>query len=210
MARSTESRADPGQVVVVGSINADVVVRVKRLPAPGETVTRGALERHVGGKGANAAVAASRAGTSVRFIGAVGEDDFGEQVRADIEAEGVDVSGVQRLDGVATGVALVIVDEQGENMIAVASGANAQLPESAVTEALRSVDWSAGTTCMLNLEIPDPPLLAAARRAAGGGAAAVVVNPAPARELPSELFDYHPILTPNAGELDAFGGDAAA
>jgi ribokinase len=146
----------------------------------------------------------------VRFVGAVGEDDFGDQALAGLESEGVDVSDVQRLRGVPTGVALVMVDARGENLIAVASGANAELPANAVGRALRSIEWGFRVVCVLNLEIRDPPLLAAARAAAGGGARAILLNPAPAREIPSELFELHPILTPNAGELEFFGGDAAA
>src|SRR5947209_9827347 len=118
---------DNGLVIVVGSINIDVVVRVARLPGPGETVTGGRLERHGGGKGANQAVAAVRAGARVHMIGAVGDDEFGEPAVADLVAEGVDCEGVSVLSGEATGVAAITVDDQGENQIAVASGANQAL-----------------------------------------------------------------------------------
>src|SRR5690242_3447410 len=115
----------PGTVLVVGSINADLVVTLDRLPEPGETVTGGRFARHAGGKGANQAVAAARAGARVRFAGAVGDDDLGAAQLAALEAEGVDVAGVRRLRGEATGVALISVDREGRNQIAVASGANA-------------------------------------------------------------------------------------
>src|SRR3954447_13968142 len=117
----------PGTVVVVGSINVDLVVTLDTLPAPGETVIGGRFARHGGGKGANQAVAAARAGARVRFAGAVGDDDFGAAARGELEAEGVDVAAVAVLDGEATGVALISVARDGDNQIAVASGANARV-----------------------------------------------------------------------------------
>ena len=118
-----------GTVVIVGSINVDLVFGVERLPRAGETVTGGSFERHGGGKGANQAVAAARAGAAVRFVGAVGNDDAGTQALCELEQEGVDVSQVVRLDSVSTGVASIVVDADGENQIAVASGANGDLDE---------------------------------------------------------------------------------
>src|SRR5215210_2605407 len=118
----------PGRVIVVGSVNADLVARVE-------------FARHGGGKGANQAVAAARLGARVALIGAVGDDDLGEEALAELAREGVDVAGVLRLEGVATGVAAIVVDAAGENQIAVASGANAALPAAAVERALAaSVD----------------------------------------------------------------------
>src|SRR5919201_2022695 len=104
-------------VVVVGSVNADLVVSVARLPRPGETVTGGTFARHGGGKGANQAVAAARAGAQVAIVGAVGADDLGDEARRELAAEGVGVSAVARLNGVATGVAAIVVDAAGENQI---------------------------------------------------------------------------------------------
>ena len=123
-------------VYVVGSVNVDLVVRAASLPAPGETVTGGTFERHGGGKSANQAVAAARQGAAVRMIGAVGDDDLGEEAIAQLAAEGIDVAGVQRLASAPTGVALIAVDAAGENQIAVASGANAELSAEAVERAL--------------------------------------------------------------------------
>src|ERR671938_57366 len=114
-------------VVVVGSVNADLVVRVARLPAAGETVTGGTFARHGGGKGANQAVAAARLGARVTMVGAVGDDDFGAKALDELAAEGVGIGAVACLPGVATGVAAIVVDARGENLIAVASGANARL-----------------------------------------------------------------------------------
>jgi len=116
--------AAPPSVLVVGSINVDLTVHAERLPAPGETVAGGRLERTGGGKGANQAVAAARAGAAVVLAGAVGDDELGAEALAELRAEGIDVSAVARLGGVATGVALIVVDRAGDNQIAVASGAN--------------------------------------------------------------------------------------
>ena len=203
----TPTRAS-ARVFIVGSINIDLVLRVSRLPAPGETVSGGTLERHGGGKGANQAVAAARAGAEVAFMGKVGEDDFGEQALDELRDEGIDVFAVARTAAAATGVACVLVDEQGENQIAVASGANAELDSVAVEQWLRAAHPSDDAVFLMNLEIPDPPLVAAARYAAHGGGT-IIVNPAPARELPDALLALRPILTPNAGELEALAGGGA-
>src|SRR3954470_22972183 len=104
----------PGSVVVVGSINVDLVVTLDRLPAPGETVTGGHFSRHGGGKGANQAVAAARLGAWVAMVGAVGGDDLGTEALALLECEGIDVAAVARLEA-PTGVALIAVDAAGEN-----------------------------------------------------------------------------------------------
>ena len=111
------------QVLVIGSINIDLVVTVPHLPQPGETVLGSRFERHFGGKGANQAVAAARAGARVTMLGAVGRDAHGDESLAALAAEGIDVSRVRRVDE-PTGVALITVDPNGENQIAVAPGAN--------------------------------------------------------------------------------------
>jgi ribokinase len=208
------------QVLVVGSVNVDLVVRVARLPGPGETITGGTFERHGGGKGANQAVAAARLGAAVRLVGAVGEDDLGSESIELLAAEGVDVSGVVRLTGVATGVALIVVDARGENQIAVASGANDALEGQMVERALAE---HAGATpprgarsasvCVLSFEVPDAAIVAAAAVARRDGIP-IVVSPAPARSIPAELIDARPILTPNELEVSVLAGvprpDAAA
>ncbi len=190
-------------VYVIGSINVDLVVRAASLPTPGETVTGGTFERHGGGKSANQAVAAARAGAAVRMIGAVGDDDLGEEAVAALEAEGIDVAGVQRLADAPTGVALIAVDAAGENQIAVASGANAELAGEAVAAAL---DGASGGVALLGLEVPDAAVLAGARAARAAGLT-VVINPAPARPLGDELLAVAPILTPNGGEAAALSGE---
>jgi ribokinase len=191
-------------VYVVGSINADLVVRVPSLPRPGETVTGGTFERHGGGKGANQAVAAARAGAAVRMVAAVGDDDLGAEAIAQLEAEGIDVSAVQRLADAPTGVALIAVDDAGENQIAVASGANAVLSAEAVERALAGA--APGSVVLLGLEIPDAPVLAGARAAHAAGLS-VVLNPAPARALPDALLALAPLLTPNRDEACALSGE---
>jgi ribokinase len=190
-----------GRVVVVGSINVDLVVSAERLPRPGETVLGGSFARHFGGKGANQAVAAARAGASVVMIGAVGRDADGDASLTALLAEGIDVSRVRRVDR-PTGVAIIAVAPDGENQIVVASGANADVsPEAGLLE-----DVEAGPGALLTcLEIPMPTVVAAVTRAARIGLA-VVVNPAPAQPLPRELLEAGPILTPNAQELGAIAG----
>jgi ribokinase len=190
-------------VYVVGSVNLDLVVRAPTLPGPGETVTGGTFERHGGGKSANQAVAAARQGAAVRMIAAVGDDDHGEEAVAQLEAEGIDVSAVQRL-ATPTGVALIAVDAKGENQIAVASGANAELAPEAVEAALAGAP--AGGVVLLGLEVPDAAVLAGARAARAAGLE-VVLNPAPARPLPDELLALSPVLTPNGPEAAALSGE---
>jgi ribokinase len=207
------------RVIVVGSVNADLVVRVERLPAAGETVAGGRFARHGGGKGANQAVAAARLGASVTLVAAVGRDDLGEEALAELEREGVDVRAVARLDGVATGVAAIVVDAAGENQIAVASGANAELSGENVAAALAQhaagdhgapdATHAAGSprpVVLLGHEVPEAAVLAGARAAARAGWA-IVLNPAPARALPDELVALGPILTPNAAEACALAGE---
>lgn len=185
-----------GRVLVVGSINVDLVVSASHLPRHGETVSGGSFSRHFGGKGANQAVAAARAGADVAMIAAVGRDADGDESVAALEAEGIDVSGISRVDA-PTGVAIIAVAPDGENQIVVASGANALL---AVDDAALA-DLIQGTDVLLAcLEIPMPSVVATVLAARRIGAEAIV-NPAPAQPLPADLLISGPILTPNASEL---------
>jgi ribokinase len=186
------------RVVVVGSINADLVVVAERLPGPGETVSGGRFARHGGGKGANQAVAAARLGASVAMVGAVGADELGDAALRELQEEGIDVSGVQRLDDAATGVALIVVDGAGENQIALAAGANGAL----APEHVPALDG--GGVLLLGFEVPDAVVVAAARAAAGW---TVILNPAPPREIPAEILRAHPIVTPNAHEAARLTGE---
>jgi len=205
--------AAPPSVLVVGSINVDLTVHAERLPAPGETVAGGRLERTGGGKGANQAVAAARAGAAVVLAGAVGDDELGAEALAELRAECIDVSAVARLGGVATGVALIVVDRAGDNQIAVASGANHAVSAAHVRaapgadEALSSAAArAAGPGCVLaSFELLDDPVLEAARVARERGCP-VIVNPAPARALAPALSELRPILTPNRREAAELTG----
>jgi len=181
------------RVVVVGSVNADLVVAVDALPAPGETVAGGRFARWGGGKGANQAVAAARLGASVTLVGAVGDDPFGDDALRELAAEGIDVSAVARVNA-PTGVALIVVDASGENQIAVASGANAEVsvPAASLGDAI----------VLLGHEVPDAAIAAGADR---GGR--VILNPAPAREIDPCVLAARPILTPNASEAAQLTGE---
>jgi ribokinase len=208
------------RVVVVGSINADLVVAVQTLPAAGETVAGGRFARWGGGKGANQAVAAARLGARVAMVGAVGDDAFGEDAVRELASEGIDVSAVARVEGVPTGVALIVVDAAGENQIAVASGANAELSEAMVRDALDRLlaagdhapgagpgDSTAGPpgVVLLGHEVPEEAVVAGAEAAVGAGWR-VVLNPAPARALDDRVVAARPILTPNASEAAQLTG----
>jgi ribokinase len=189
-----------GRVIVVGSINVDLVMRLPRLPEPGETVLGGVSAHHHGGKGANQAVAAARAGAVAYMIGAVGAQD-GQDSLAALDAEGVGVTGVTRCDA-ATGLAAVLVDSgSGENQIALAAGANERVTPAHVRESLSELALGPADVVVLSFEIPEAPLREAAR-AALGARARLVVNPAPAREGLADLLTGA-IATPNMPELAA-------
>jgi ribokinase len=194
----------PTPVVVVGSINVDLVVSVPRLPAPGQTVIGGEHWRAPGGKGGNQAAAAVRLGAGVAIIAAVGDDDLGRDAIEDLRLRGVDVTGIRRVEGVPTGVALITVDGAGENQIAVASGANARL---SAVDVQTDVVRRRPEVVLAALEIPDEALLAAARGAAEAGAI-FVLNPAPYREIPREVLAGVNLLTPNQHEAAALAGSA--
>ncbi|GIJ68383.1 ribokinase [Virgisporangium ochraceum] len=201
----------PGELVVLGSLNLDLVLPVGRLPTPGQTVLGGDLRRHGGGKGANQAVAAARlAGAAgfVRLVGRVGDDPDGAFLLADIAAAGVDVSGVVADPGSTTGCALILVDDRGENIIAVAPGANGRLDASDASRAAGPL--SAGDTLVCQLEVP-VPVVAAAAHAARAAGATVVLNAAPAVTVPADLLSDVDILVVNEPEARALGAaDPAA
>jgi ribokinase len=190
----------PGRVIIVGSVNVDMVMRLPRLPLAGETVVGGVLARHHGGKGANQAVAAARAGARVHLVGAVGAQDGLDSIGA-LEADGVDVTHVLRCDG-PTGLAVVLVDSgRGENQIAVASGANALVSVTGVRQALRALGPRAADVVVLSFELPAAPLRAAAQEAVQAGAR-LVVNPGPVQAGYADLL-AGAIATPNVHELAA-------
>jgi ribokinase len=186
-------------VIVVGSIGVDFTVVVQRLPRPGETVAGGTFVRAGGAKSANQAVAAARVGARVHLVGAVGDDDVGVSVLDELRGENVDVSAVRRVPGMATAVALIMVDENGENQIAVASGANLALARDDVGAALSAMALDADDVVLVGFEVRDDPVEAACAAAASAGAT-LIINPAPARPLSEGMLAAKPILTPNEGE----------
>jgi ribokinase len=189
-----------GGLAVVGAINVDLVVASERLPRAGETVVGEGPRTFGGGKGANAAVAAARAGGAVVLIGAVGEDQTGAETLERLAAEGVDVGGVARLAEAPTGVALIVVDAAGENQIAVGAGANGALDAATVRAALEPRIAELGCV-LVSTEIPDDAVLAAVDVAAAAGVRCVL-NPAPPTPAVEQSVPRGALLTPNAGELE--------
>jgi ribokinase len=193
-----------GRVVVVGSVNVDLTLPVAQLPAPGATVLAGDPRRAGGGKGANVAVAAARAGAGAALVAAVGDDEDGAASLRDLASEGVDTGAVRVLAGRPTGLAVICVDQAGENHIVVAPGANMALAPAHVEAGLARS--GAGDVCVLSFEIP-PAAIAAAARAAAATGARLVVNPSPVRELPPEVLAARPTVVANAGEVRALTGE---
>ncbi len=190
-----------GNVVVVGSVNVDFVVTVERLPQAGQTVSGGSFERFGGGKGANQAVAAARAGAQVQLVGCVGADNDGVTALAELASELVDTTHVRQTSAAATGVALITVAADGGNQIAVAPGANRLVED--FPEATLAGDRG---TLLLSFEAPDPVLCEAAEAAVTAGWS-IVVNPAPWRPLPARLLACHPLLVPNQHEATDLTGE---
>jgi len=180
-----------------------MVVRVTSLPRPGETVLGGTFFTARGGKGANQAVAAARAGGSVALIACLGDDALGDETLAALAAEGIDVNGVRRMAGTPSGVALILVDERGENSIAVAPGANALLAPEHVAPSAELL--APGDVLVAQLETPLESIQAAAQAANRAGAR-MILNPAPARDLPDELLALVSVLTPNESEAARLAG----
>jgi ribokinase len=190
-----------GRLYVVGSANMDLVVRAPRLPSAGETVLGDDLLRVPGGKGANQAVAAARLGTRVSFVGNVGDDSFGAELRAGMQAEGIDTHRLETIDR-ASGVALIVVDAHGENLIAVGSGANAAVSPAQVERALSAL--GADDVVLLQLELPLESIAQACQSAYQAGAR-VVLNAAPATDDPrlANLLRLTSVLIVNHGEAQA-------
>ena len=184
-------------VTVVGSVNLDLVARCSQLPRPGETITAESFTRFPGGKGANQALAAKRAGSDVSLIGAVGADSDAEEALALVVEAGVDLSGVRRVDA-PTGLALITVSESGENQIVVVPGANHLL-------ATDMIDIGATDAVLCQLEIPMDAVVAAAGRTQG----LFCVNAAPATALPAEVLERADVLIVNETERDLLSDQLA-
>lgn len=192
-----------GNLVVLGSINADHILNLETFPTPGETVTGNQYQVAFGGKGANQAVAAGRSGAKIAFIACTGDDDTGERVRKQLASDNIDVSPVSVVEGESTGVALIFVNAEGENVIGIHAGANAALTTERV-EAQRAI-ISGADALLMQLESPVESVLAAAK-IAHENHTTVVLNPAPARVLSDELLALVDIITPNETEAEKLTG----
>lgn len=193
------------RILVLGSSNTDMIIKLDRIPRPGETILGGEFATAPGGKGANQAVGAARAGGQVMFVARVGRDIFGEQAVAGFVRDGIAVDYVFRDPAAPSGVALIFVAEDGENSIAVASGANAKLSPADVKKARPA--FTDASVLLMQLETPLTTVQAAAELAAQRGLR-VILNPAPARPLPDELLRLVSILTPNETEAELLTGIA--
>jgi ribokinase len=191
-------------VVVVGSLNMDLVAQVPHLPQRGETIAGFQFQMLPGGKGANQACAVGRLGGQARMIGRIGEDVFGERLRSSLSSAGVDVSGVMSTPGESTGVALILVETGGQNQIVVAAGANGQLSPDDVHAELQRAP---GQYLLLQLESPLHTVEAAARQGRLCGMS-VILDPAPAMPLSSSLLGNIDVLTPNESEALVLLGDS--
>lgn len=192
-----------GQVVVIGSANLDVTVTVSTLPREGETVLGGALLLSNGGKGANQAVAALRAGADVRFLAKLGRDPFGDRICRDLTAAGLPADGLLRDESAPTGVALIVVDRHGRNQIAVAPGSNRLLLPVDVEQ--HEPFLAQGTVLLVQLEIPIVTVERALRFAKAHGMT-TILNPAPASPLSDDLLRHVDLLTPNETEAEVLTG----
>ncbi len=193
-------------IVVVGSINTDLVAVTERIPAVGETVIGSDFQIHPGGKGANQAVAVARLGYPVRLIGRLGNDTFGVRLKIDLEKAGVETSGVSKSDG-ASGVAVIVVTERGDNSIVVAAGANSKVtPEDLDTNI--AILRSAGMV-LAQLEIPLETIEYLARICAKENVP-LILDPAPTRHLPPGIFKDIAWFTPNQTEAAFYLGEGPA
>ena len=194
---------DAARILVVGSINMDLVVRSPRMPAPGETVIGDGFNTSPGGKGANQAVAAARLGARCAMLGRVGKDAFGQTLLKGMMDDGVDCTGVLVTDQAASGVAMVIVDARGENSIVVASGANHRLTPDDVFS--RESAFQAADVVVLQLELPLPTVRAAVEVAKRNNCK-VILDPAPMPECLASSICEVDVITPNVTEAEMLTG----
>ena len=200
---TTPTPSEGRPLVVLGSLNMDLVIRTPHLPRPGETVLGGGFATSQGGKGANQAIAAARAGGRVAMIGAIGTDAFGDDLAATLADNGVETALLRRLDG-PSGIAVITVDDGAENTIVVASGANALLAPLTDDDeqAIRGASF-----LVMQLEVPLETVTAAATIAASAGVP-VLLNPSPVRPLPPDLLAAVTVLVVNEGEAATLGGES--
>lgn len=188
------------RVVVLGSVNVDLVLRCAQLPIPGQTVRGRDFQSLPGGKGPNQAVAAARLGASVSFVGCVGDDEFGRNARLVLDAEGIDTRHLRSMTGASTGIAMILVDDAGQNCIALAAGANAALSIAQVDAASATIQGAGLLICQLESPLPVIQHGIALAHAAG---VPVLLNPAPMQALPPELLAQVDVLVPNETEAAA-------
>ncbi|PMU06031.1 ribokinase [Aeromonas salmonicida] len=191
------------RLVVLGSVNADHVLRVPHFPRPGETLTGHSYQVVPGGKGANQAVAAARLGAPVSFIAHIGDDAIGQQMRQGFEQDGIDVSAVELDETLPTGIAIIYVSDEGENSIGISAEANGALSPAMVKRHEAMI--ADAHTLLLQLEVPLESVFEAAKLARSHGTR-VVLNPAPARPLPAELLALVDLITPNQTEAELLTG----
>ena len=197
---------DKPSILVVGSINMDLVVRAPRQPAPGETVLGEGFTTSPGGKGANQAVAAARMGGRCRMVGRVGDDAFGEELLAGMKAENIDCTYIWKTEDAATGVAMIIVDAKGENSIVVAGGANRRLTPDDIFPHRNLFEQA--DVLVVQLELPMPTVRAAVDLARRHNCK-IILDPAPApRQMPEQLYQVD-VISPNATEAEIFTGKLA-
>jgi ribokinase len=191
------------RILVVGSANVDYTVALSRLPGPGETVTGGTLLVNHGGKGANQAVAARRLGAEVRLIGCLGDDAAGRGIHDALAVEGIDLSGLTSTGEAATGTALIVVDAEGRNQIAVAPGANRRLDVDTVQRRRADFEWADVVMCQLETPLATVRwVLEEARRCH----VTTILNPAPVPDTPIDFWPLVDYLTPNDGEAARLSG----
>ncbi|HEJ6996408.1 ribokinase [Serratia marcescens] len=196
---------ETGKLVVLGSINADHILNIEHFPHPGETVIGKQYKVAFGGKGANQAVAAGRSGAEIAFIACVGADDIGERVRRQLASDRIDTQPIEAIADSTTGVALIFVNAEGENVIGIDAGANAAVtPDYLARYQQKVIDADA---LLMQLESPLETVIAAARLAKLHHTQ-VILNPAPARELPDELLGMIDMITPNETEAQRLTGIA--
>lgn len=191
------------KLVILGSVNADHILNVAHFPLPGETISGNQFQMVFGGKGANQAVAAGRCGANISFLACLGNDDIGKKAKAQLMTDNIDTKSIELIDDVATGVALIFVNQQGENVIGIHAGANGQLDTSYVQRhgnIIKEAD-----ALLMQLESPLDSVLKAAEIAKQENVQ-VILNPAPAQALPDELLSLVDIITPNETETEYLTG----
>lgn len=191
------------KLVILGSVNADHILNVAHFPLPGETISGNQFQMVFGGKGANQAVAAGRCGANISFLACLGNDDIGKKAKAQLMTDNIDTKSIELIDDVATGVALIFVNQQGENVIGIHAGANGRLDTSYVQRhgnIIKEAD-----ALLMQLESPLDSVLKAAEIAKQENVQ-VILNPAPAQALPDELLSLVDIITPNETETEYLTG----